>query len=62
MWSFLKLLCKSDCLFDVEKPSLCCFFVSACVYLFIGLLDGEIEELLLHVKGHIFLLNYLETV
>jgi hypothetical protein len=62
VWSFLKLLCESDRLFYVKQPFLGSLFVFACVNFFIGLLDGEIEELFLHVKSHVLLLDYFQTV
>ena len=46
----LELLGELDRLLYVEQPLLGCLLVLAGVYLFVGLLDREVEELLFHVE------------
>ena len=58
----LEFLRELDRLLDVQQPSLRRLLVLARVDLLVGLLDGEVEQLLLHVKGHILLLDDLEAV
>lgn len=50
MGVLLELLCEFDCLLDVEQPLLGCLLVLAGVDLLVGLLDGEVKQLLLHVE------------
>lgn len=58
----LKFLRKFDRLLDIQKPSLSCLLVLACIYLFVGFLDGEVKQFLLHIECHILLLYDLEAV